>query len=88
MNDVMVVDTLRQMFMTGVKVVGPVLLVALAVGVAVSLIQTITQVQEQSVAFVLKITAVAVVFIVMGPWMLQELRGFVITLWARIGPTT
>ncbi len=88
MNDVAVVDVLRTMFATGAKVAGPVLAVALAVGVIVSLIQTITQVQEQSVAFLLKLTAVALVFLFMGPWMLQELRGFVITLWARIGPTT
>jgi flagellar biosynthetic protein FliQ len=87
MNDVAVVDVLRQMLISGVKIIGPVLVVTLVVGVVVSLAQTITQIQEQSVAFVLKIAAVAVVFVVAGPWMLQEMRGFVIELWARIGPT-
>lgn len=88
MTDVAVVDVLRQMFATGAKVIGPVLLVTLVVGVVVSLIQTITQVQEQSVAFLLKLTAVILVFLFMGPWMLNELRSFVIVLWSRIGPTT
>jgi flagellar biosynthesis protein FliQ len=87
MNDVAVVDVLRQMLISGVKIIGPVLLVTLVVGIAVSLLQTITQVQEQSVAFVLKIGAVALVFIIAGPWMLQEMRSFVIQLWSRIGPT-
>jgi flagellar biosynthesis protein FliQ len=88
MNDVAVVDVLRQMLISGVKIIGPVLVVTLVVGIVVSLAQTITQIQEQSVAFVLKIAAVALVFVVAGPWMLQEMRGFVIELWARIGPTT
>lgn len=84
MNDVDVVDTLRLMMVSGVKIIGPVLLVTLVVGVIVSLLQTITQVQEPSVAFVLKIGAVGLVFLFAGPWMLTELRGFVVQLWARI----
>jgi flagellar biosynthesis protein FliQ len=88
MNDAAVVDTLHQMMVSGVKIIGPVLLVTLAVGIAVSLIQTITQVQEPSVAFVLKISAVALVFLFAGPWMLQEMRSFVVQLWSRIGPNT
>lgn len=88
MNDADVVDTLRLMMVSGVKIIGPVLAVVLVVGVVVSLVQTITQIQEQSVAFVLKIGAVALVFLFAGPWMLSEMRGFVVQLWARIGPTT
>jgi flagellar biosynthetic protein FliQ len=88
MNDAAIVDVLRHMLVTGTKVVGPVLVVALVVGVVVSLVQTITQVQEQSVAFVLKLAAVALVFIIAGPWMLQTLRTFIIELWSTIGPRT
>ena len=86
MNDTAIVDVLRHMLTTGTKVVGPVLLVALVVGVAVSLVQTITQVQEQSVAFVLKLASVALVFLVAGPWMLQTLQSFIVQLWSGIGP--
>ena len=88
MSDVAVIDTLRQMFMTGVKVAGPILLVALTIGVAVSLLQTITQVQEPSIVFLLKLGAVALVVMLAGPWMLQEIRSFVVHLWSQIGPTT
>ena len=88
MNDAAVIDTLRLMMTTGAKVAAPILLVALVIGITVSLLQTITQVQEQSIAFLLKLGAVALVLLITGPWMLQEMRSFVIQLWARIGPTT
>ena len=88
MNDAAVIDTLRLMMTTGVKVAAPILLVALVIGITVSLLQTITQVQEQSVAFLLKLSAVALVILFAGPWMLQEMRSFIVHLWARIGPTT
>jgi flagellar biosynthetic protein FliQ len=84
MNDVQIIDVLRLMATTGAKVAGPVLLAALAVGVIVSVFQTITQIQEQSVAFVLKLAAVVTVIIIAGPWMLGELRSFMVELWARI----
>ena len=88
MNDAAVIDTLRLMMTTGAKVAAPILLVALVIGITVSLLQTITQVQEQSIAFLLKLGAVALVLLFAGPWMLQEMRSFVLQLWARIGPTT
>jgi flagellar biosynthesis protein FliQ len=88
MRDTNVVDVLRAMFTTGAKVAGPVVLTALVVGVFVSIAQTVTQVQEASVAFVLKLTAVVIVMLIAGPWMLQELRTFLTGLWAHIGRTT
>ncbi len=84
MSDIDVVHVLRMMCVAGVKVAGPVLGVILAVGIVVSLIQTITQIQEQAVVYVLKFCAVGLLLLVMGPWMLQELSGFVRTLWARV----
>ena len=88
MTDTAVIDTLRLMLTTGAKIAAPILLVALVIGVLVSLMQTITQIQEPSVAFLLKLGSVAVVLLIAGPWMLQEMRGFVLQLSARIGPTT
>ena len=71
------------MSITGIKVAGPILGAVLAVGVLVSLIQTITQIQEQAVVYVLKFVAVAIVLLVGGPWMLQEVTGFVKILFAK-----
>jgi flagellar biosynthetic protein FliQ len=84
MDDLEIVHVLKMMAMAGLKVAGPILAIVLAVGIAVSLVQTITQIQEQAVVYVLKFAAVGVFMIVAGPWMLQILTSFVNTLWARI----
>jgi flagellar biosynthetic protein FliQ len=88
MTDASIVHILRLLFTTGAKVAGPVVLTALVVGVCVSIAQTVTQVQEQSVAFVLKLSAVVLVMLLAGPWMIHELRSFLTTLWSQIGRTT
>ncbi len=83
MTDTDIVHVLKLMSITGLKVAGPILGAVLAVGVLVSLIQTITQIQEQAVVYVLKFVAVAIVLLIGGPWMLQEVTGFVKVLFAR-----
>lgn len=87
MNDTDVIHVLRTMSTTGVRVAGPILGVILVVGVVVSLIQTITQVQEQAVVYVLKFAAVGVVLLLAGPWMLHELTSFLREIWARVPDT-
>lgn len=57
-------------------VAGPLLLVALAVGLAVSIFQATTQIQEQTLAFIPKIVAVLVCLVVMGPWILSKLLSY------------
>ena len=54
-------------------VAGPLLAVALGVGLVVSLIQAVTQIQEQTLSFVPKLIAVGAVFLVALPWMIQLL---------------
>jgi len=58
------------------KLCGPILLVSLGVGLAVSLFQSVTQIQEATLAFVPKLIGVALVLAVGGHWMLAELVGF------------
>ena len=55
---------------------GPLLLVALATGLAVSIFQATTQIQEQTLAFVPKIVAVLVAIVFFGPWMLGTVMTF------------
>ncbi|MBI2797113.1 MAG: flagellar biosynthesis protein FliQ [Gemmatimonadetes bacterium] len=71
MSDLVVVDLARRALMMAVMLGGPLLLVALVVGLIVSLAQAVTQVQEQTLAFVPKLVAVALVFLVGLPWMVQ-----------------
>lgn len=54
----------------------PMLILGLVVGVAVSIFQATTQIQEQSLAFIPKIIAVFVAVLVFGPWMLSLLVGY------------
>lgn len=58
------------------KVSAPILLVAMAVGLVISVIQAATQIHEQTITFVPKLFAIAVVMIVLGPWMLNSINDF------------
>jgi flagellar biosynthetic protein FliQ len=71
MSHVLVVDLARNMIMTALLIAAPMLVVALAVGLIVSIIQAVTQIQEQTLSFVPKLVAVAATFIVALPWIIQ-----------------
>jgi flagellar biosynthetic protein FliQ len=61
---------------TAAKVAGPILIVGLSVGLAISLIQSVTQIQEITLTFVPKLAAVAAVIVGTGSWMLRTLVNF------------
>ncbi len=71
MSHALVVDLARNAIMLALLLAGPLLLISLAVGVIISVIQAVTQIQEQTLSFVPKLVAVAVVFLVALPWMMQ-----------------
>ncbi len=72
----LVVQLCRQAVITAFFLSAPLLTVALGVGLTVSIIQTVTQIQEQTVAFVLKLFGVGVVMFVMLPWSISIAVGF------------
>ena len=65
-----------------IKVSLPVLLVSLVVGLVISIFQTVTSIQEQTLTFVPKIIAVFFTLIVLGHWILNEMTQFMIRLWS------
>ena len=65
-----------------IKVAAPILLVSLVVGLIISIFQTVTSIQEQTLPFVPKIIAVFFALIVLGHWMLNEMTQFMIRLWS------
>ena len=71
MSHALVVDLARNAIMLALLVAGPMLVVALLVGLTVSILQAVTQIQEQTLAFVPKLVGVSVIFLVALPWMLQ-----------------
>lgn len=76
MNGGVAMDLVGDAVQTIILAAGPVLLSALVVGVAVSLLQAVTQVQEQTLAFVPKILAVLVAVFVAGGWMFGRIVDF------------
>lgn len=60
----------------------PVLLVSLVVGLIVSIFQTVTSIQEQTLTFVPKIVCVFLALILLGSWMMTEMVDFMTTLWS------
>jgi flagellar biosynthetic protein FliQ len=75
---------LADVLWNGLLIVAPLLAVTLAVGLLISIIQVVTQVQESSLTFIPKVIASVIVLVVCGPWMLKRLVGFSATLIANI----
>lgn len=67
----------RQALETMLIVAAPTLLVALVVGLAVSLLQAVTQINEATLSFLPKLIAVSVTLVIIGPWMLTMLTDFI-----------
>ena len=76
MSQVMVLDVMRNGFMTIIKVSAPILLIALGVGFFISILQATTQVQEQTLSFVPKLMAIMLSLIIFGNYMLNTLISF------------
>ncbi len=72
----MVFELLNHMLLASLKISAPVLLTALVVGVAISVVQAATQVQEMTLSYVPKIVAIALVMALLGPWMLHTMVNY------------
>ena len=66
-----------------IKVSMPVLLVSLCLGLLVSIFQTVTSIQEQTLTFVPKIIGIFVALILLGPWMMNSMVEFMTQLWSN-----
>ena len=76
-----VINIARQTVWIIVKTAVPVLLVSMIVGLVISLFQTLTSIQEQTLTFVPKLIALLIGIMVMGTWILNEIVAFINTLW-------
>jgi len=76
MDEATVLEIALQAMIVTAKVAAPILVVSLVVGFAVSLLQSVTQIQEFTLSFVPKLAGVAVTLVVAGGWMLTELETF------------
>jgi flagellar biosynthetic protein FliQ len=79
-----VVTLSTQAMSLALKLSIPLLGVGLVVGVLISIIQAVTSIQEQTLSFIPKVLAMAVVLVVGGPWMLNQLLSYTADLWTSI----
>jgi flagellar biosynthesis protein FliQ len=84
MNQDVVVNLAMSAMELAMKIGMPLLLVGLAIGLLVSVFQAVTQIQEQTLSFIPKIVATAIVIVVGGPWMLDQLIGYTAELYSSI----
>lgn len=75
---------LRECMMVVLKVGGPPLVAALAIGLIMSLVQAVTQINEQSLAFVPKVLVLGVTLVVLGSFMMTTLGAFTLSVFDRI----
>jgi len=73
----------NEMLWTAILISAPVLGISLLVGLLISILQVVTQVQEMSLTFVPKLITVALVIILLGPWMLNTLLAYASSLIAN-----
>ncbi len=78
MSAAMVIELIQRALLIGLMVSAPLLITALVSGVVVSLLQAVTQVQEQSLTFIPKLLTVALVLILTLPWMLRTLVEYLV----------
>lgn len=76
-----VVTVARQTIWVIVKTSVPLLLVSMIVGLIISLFQTLTSIQEQTLTFVPKLLAIMIALMIMGNWLLNEIVSFMQMLW-------
>jgi flagellar biosynthetic protein FliQ len=76
MTPELVIEVVRRSIEAGAMIAGPVLAISLIAGVAVSILQATTQINDMTLVFVPKILAALVALLLFGPWMLQTYMDF------------
>ena len=84
MNQDVVVNLSTTALALAFKVAMPMLAAGLIVGLVVSIFQAVTQIQEQTLAFIPKVIALAAVLMLLGPWMLNQMLTYTADLWGGI----
>jgi len=84
MNAAVATDLLKMMMTNAVTLATPILMTAMIIGLAVSLFQSVTSIQEQTFTFVPKALGIVALMIVLLPWMLRTLMEFTTAMIAKM----
>ena len=88
MNAAVAADLLKTLILEAVTLATPILVTAMAIGLAISLFQSVTSIQEQTLSFVPKLLACCLCLWIMAPWMLQQLGSLLELMLAKAGTFT
>lgn len=81
MSTEMVTDMMQEALFLILKMSAPLLIISLVIGLVVSIFQTVTSIQEQTLTFVPKMVGMFVGLMILGHWMLNEMSGYMEDLW-------
>lgn len=78
-----VLDIAKDAIFTIITTAAPLLLISLIIGLVVSIFQTVTSIQEQTLTFVPKILGVFIGMMIFGSWMINNMTGLITELWSN-----
>ncbi len=84
MTEQLIIELGQQTIKTTAMLAGPMLIAALVVGLLISVLQAVTQINEATLTFIPKMAIVAIVFVVAAPWMLDVISHFTVELYSGI----
>ena len=82
MDTVMMTELMREGVWVVIKLCAPMLLLSMLVGVLLAIFQAVTQIHEQTLSFIFKLTGVVIVLLVGGGWMMETLLDYARSLFA------
>lgn len=86
MNDALITSLMQSALTTLMWIVAPMLVAAIIIGIIVSLIQTLTSIQDQTFSFAPRVIAIFVIFLISFPWILRVLLTFTASLFSDFSP--
>ena len=88
MSEIQIIAITRDLLLCAIYLAGPAILVSMAVGTLVSLLQTITSIQEQTLSFAPRMVAVFATILIMLPYSLRVIVGFTMRMMEHAGQVT
>ena len=79
-SDDIAIDLVRTALVVTLQIAGPILVCGIVIGLAISIFQSVTQIQEQSLALVPKIVAMVVLAVILMPWIFSHIADFAIDM--------
>ena len=86
MNDALITSLMQNALSTLMWIVAPMLIAAIVIGIVVSLIQTLTSIQDQTFSFAPRVVAIFAIFLISFPWILRVLLTFTASLFSDFSP--